>query len=155
HHILHARHRFTPANPAQHVDQPQVALGTWRLGGGVQQKVVDGHPAIGATGLRALALALERKPHGSVCPARAQCSELARASTDFGSCASNPCAVSGMQKNVPCVVPCGVFSFVLRVYSSCSPGCSSGCLPTAPRPRTSSAWPGASVITQCRPTSCA
>lgn len=60
-----------------------------------------------------------------------------------------------MQKKVPRMVPCAVGMRVQLVYSKLCPGASSGCLPTTARPRTSSVWPWASVITQCRATSCA
>ena len=60
-----------------------------------------------------------------------------------------------MQKKVPCIVPCGVASRVQLVYSKDSPGFSSGWWPTTARPRTSSTWPVASVMIQCRATNCA
>ena len=41
-----------------------------------------------------------------------------------------------------------------RCISKPSPGSSTGCLPTTPSPCTSRTWPVASVITQCRASSC-
>ena len=60
-----------------------------------------------------------------------------------------------MQKKVPRIVPCGVAMRVQLVYSKLSPGLSSGWWPTTARPRTSSTWPSASVMTQWRAISCA
>ena len=59
------------------------------------------------------------------------------------------------RRRCPACVPCGVASRVQLVYSKDSPGLSSGWWPTTARPRTSSTWPVASVMIQCRATSCA
>jgi hypothetical protein len=53
----------------------------------------------------------------------------------------------------PSMTPKGVPSGHPDVYSKDSPGCSVGCLPTTPGPRTSSTWPVPSVMIQCRVTS--
>ena len=53
------------------------------------------------------------------------------------------------------MVPVGVRRRVPLVYSKVSPGCSSGCWPTTPRPRTFSVWPLASFTFQLRAISCA
>ena len=53
------------------------------------------------------------------------------------------------------MLPRGVVMRVQLVYSNCSPGLSSGCWPTTPRPRTSSTSPLPWVMTQWRPITCA
>src|SRR4051794_15693034 len=44
----------------------------------------------------------------------------------------------------------GGLSRTPEVYSKRSPGASTGCLPITPSPRTTSLWPTASVMIQCR-----
>ena len=53
------------------------------------------------------------------------------------------------------MVPLGVRRRQPLVYWKDSPGASSGCWPTTPRPLTSSVWPRASLMTQWREISCA
>src|SRR6202011_3728834 len=55
----------------------------------------------------------------------------------------------------PRMVPTAVSRCVPLLYSKLSPGLSRGCCPTTPRPLTSTTLLLASVMTQCRLTSCA
>jgi hypothetical protein len=52
------------------------------------------------------------------------------------------------------MTPVDVFSSQLEEYWNDSPGCRTGCAPTTPGRRISSVWPAASVMIQCRPSSC-
>src|SRR4051812_27776306 len=55
---------------------------------------------------------------------------------------------------VPRIMPVGVFRGHHDEYLNDSPGASTGWAPTTPGPRTSSTWSSASVIIQCRLSSC-
>src|SRR5574343_641578 len=86
---------------------------------------------------------------------QAQCRARGLASTNSGISASKWVPSSATIWYVPFMVPIGVVSDEPLVYSQHSPGCRSGSWPTTPRPRTSCTELWASVMIQCRETSCA
>ena len=87
---------------------------------------------------------------------RAQCSAEAQRQAELAAPARRSARrLRSCRRSCRASCRCGVARRVQLVYSKVSPGLSSGCWPTTPRPRTSSTWPLASVMIQWRAISCA
>src|SRR5450830_934690 len=90
---------------------------------------------------------------GSATSREVQCNTRGTDNVNSGMGASNWVPSAAAIWYSPRIVPTGVANGQPLVYSNDCPGCSVGCWPMTPRPRTSSTRWLESVISQCRLTS--